>query len=44
MKGFIVDCKLVVRVKDLMEVLNLPTPRKRVYLKGDGELLPLIIL
>lgn len=45
MKGYIIDCKYVVRVSELMKIINLPAPRKKTrYLKGDGELLPLIVL
>lgn len=44
-KGYTIDCRYVVRVSELMKNINLPAPRKRTrYLKGDGELLPLIVL
>ena len=43
MKGFTVDCKYIVKVKDLMEKAKLPTPWKKRYLQGDGEILPIVL-
>ena len=39
----IIDCKYIVKVKDLMEKAKLPTPRKREWLQGDGETLPIVL-
>lgn len=43
MKGMIIDCRYVVKVKELMEKAKLPTPRKKEYLMGDGEILPIVL-
>jgi hypothetical protein len=43
MKGYTIDCKYVVRVKNLMRIANLPRPRKRL-LDSDGTRLPLILV
>ena len=41
-KGYTIDCKYIRRVNDYM---TLPRPRKRrMYLIGDGEILPIIII
>ena len=43
MKGIIIDCKYIVRVKDLMKFNKLPKPRKRL-LDSDGSILPVILV
>ena len=43
MKGFIVDCNYVVRVKEIMWDVNLPYPRKKSNVLWNGdESLPII--
>ena len=42
MKGYIIDCRYVIRVCDLMECLKLPYPRRKNELINDGERLPII--
>ncbi len=39
----IIDCNYIVKVKELMEKVKLPTPRKKGYLQGDGEILPIVL-
>ena len=39
MKGYIIDCDYLIRVKDYQE--QLPRPRKRLQ-DSDGTILPLI--
>lgn len=49
-KGFIkmgsgvnIDCRYVIRVSKLMEIANLPMPRKRqTHLEYDGEMIPIV--
>ena len=41
MKGYTIDCKYIVRVKDLMKIAELPRPTKKL-LDSDGTILPLI--
>lgn len=40
MKGYIIDCDYLIRVKDYQE--QLPRPRKKQLLDIDGSILPLI--
>lgn len=41
--GVNIDCRYVIRVSKLMEIANLPRPRKRqTHLELDGEILPII--
>ena len=42
--GTNIDCKYIVRVRKLMEIARLPRPRKRTHLKGDGEILPIVVV
>lgn len=44
MKGYIIDCRYVIRVTDLMECLHLPYPRRKNELINDGEILPIILV
>ena len=41
--GVNIDCRYVIRVKDLMRIAELPRPRKRL-LDSDGTVLPLILV
>lgn len=41
MKGYIIDCKYVIRVKDLMRIAELPRPNRKL-IDSDGTILPLI--
>ena len=42
MHEYTINHSFVVRVKDLMECLGLPYPRKRNTLTNDDEILPII--
>lgn len=44
MKGYIIDCDYIICVKKLMKDFDLPFPKKKCFLKGDDELLPLILV
>ena len=39
--GYTVDCDYLINVRDCMEVLNLPAPRRRLT-DNDGTRLPII--
>ena len=41
MKGYSIDYSYIINVKDEMEKVMLPAPRKRLR-DGDGSVLPLI--
>ena len=43
MKGYTIDCRYIVRVKDLMKIAELPRPTRRL-LDCDGSRLPLILV
>lgn len=40
--GVNIDCKYLIRVKKIMETVNLPRPTKKKFLIGDGEILQII--
>lgn len=41
--GVNIDCRYIIRVKDLMDAAKLPSPNKRL-LDYDGTILPLITI
>lgn len=41
MKGYTIDCKYIINVKEEMEKAMLPYPRRRLR-DSDGSVLPLI--
>ena len=44
MKGYIIDCDYVIRVKDYMERVELPRPTLREnVIVNDGEVLPIVL-
>ena len=43
MKGYTIDCNYIIPVKKIMQTLRLPRPRRKQYLQGDGETLPIIL-
>ena len=42
--GVNIDCNYVIRVSKLMKIMRLPRPRKKVFLRGDGEIIPIIMV